>query len=147
MSLPRPLLALAAVLLLSSGAASPSVAAGAGSPVGVWLTPDDHGQIEVFPCGGKLCGKILTSDRLKANPGLTDSANKDPALRGRPLRGLVIMTGFNGGPARWTGGAIYRPQDGGVYQGTIDLVDAGTLKLKGCVVAPLCQTQTWKRAG
>lgn len=147
MSQHRPFLALTAILLLTAGAASSSVAAGASSPVGIWLTPEDHGQIEVYPCGGKLCGKILISDKLRANPGLKDEANKDPALRNRPLKGLVIMTGFNGGPARWTGGAIYRPQDGGTYQGTIDLVEPVTLKLKGCVVAPICQTQTWKRAG
>lgn len=147
MSLPRRFLALTAALMLAAGAASSSGAAGAGSPVGVWLTPDDHGQIEVYPCGSRLCGRILTSDKLRANPGLKDEANKNPALRGRPLKGLVIMTGFAGGPARWTGGAIYRPQDGGTYQGTMDLVGAGALKLKGCVVAPLCQTQEWKRAG
>jgi len=145
MTLPRPLLALAAALMLTAGAA-PTLAAGEASPIGVWKTPDDNGQIEIFACGGKLCGRIVTSAQIRANPGLKDSANKDPALRNRPLKGLVLMTGFSGGPARWTGGAIYRPQDGGTYQGTIDLVDAGTLKLKGCVVAPLCQTQTWKRA-
>jgi len=145
MTLPRPLLALAAALMLTAGAA-PTLAAGEASPIGVWKTPDDNGQIEIFACGGKLCGRIVTSAQIKANPGLKDSANKDPALRNRPLKGLVLMTGFGGGPSRWTGGAIYRPQDGGTYQGTIDLVDAGTLKLKGCVVAPLCQTQVWKRA-
>ena len=56
MPLPRPMLALSAALLLTGGAASSSVAAGGGSPVGVWLTSDDHGQIEVFSCGGRLCG-------------------------------------------------------------------------------------------
>ncbi|MBI5941856.1 MAG: DUF2147 domain-containing protein, partial [Caulobacterales bacterium] len=127
MPLPRPLIVLTAIVLAASGAASTSGAAGAGSPVGVWLTPDDHGQIEVFACGTRLCGKILTSDKLKANPGLKDEANKDPALRGRPLKGLVLMKDFAGGPARWTGGAIYRPQDGGTYQGTLDLVDGNTL--------------------
>lgn len=147
MSLSRPLIALAAILPLTAGAASSSVAAGAGGPVGLWLTPDDHGQVEVFACGGELCGRIVTSDQLKANPGLKDAANKDPALRGRPLKGLVMMKNFAGGPAHWTGGAIYRPQDGGTYQGTLDLVDANTLKLKGCVAAPLCRTQVWKRAG
>jgi uncharacterized protein (DUF2147 family) len=146
MTLSRPVLALAATLLVVSAGGTTAAPTGA-SPVGLWLTPDDHGQIEVFACGSKLCGRIVTSDKLRADPGLKDAANKDPALRDRPLKGLVIMTGFNGGPARWTGGAIYRPQDGGAYQGTIDLIDARTLKLKGCIVAPLCQTQVWKRAG
>lgn len=146
MILSRPLPALVAAVVLASTAGS-TAASSAVSPIGLWLTPDDHGQVEVLACGDKLCGRIVTSDRLKADPGLKDTANKNPALRNRPLKGLMIMTGFNGGPARWTGGTIYRPQDGGAYQGTIDMVDARTLKLKGCVVAPLCQTQTWKRAG
>ena len=147
MTLSRALLALSATLLATSAGGPTTASPAAASPFGLWLTPDDHGQIEVFACQGKLCGRIVTSDKLRADPGLKDAANKDPALRDRPLKGLVLMKNFAGGPARWTGGAIYRPQDGGTYQGTIDLIDARTLKLKGCVVAPLCQTQVWKRAG
>lgn len=147
MSLPRNLLALTAAVLLVCGAASASVAAGPASPVGVWRTGDNNGLVEVFACGGKLCARILSSDQLKADPSLRDTENKDPALRSRPLKGLVIMTGFSNGPPRWTGGALYRPSNGSVYRGSIELIDANTLKLKGCVVAPLCATQVWKRAG
>lgn len=146
MTLPRPFLALSAVLLLTAGAASSSVAAGPGSPVGVWMTGDSHGLVEVFNCGGKICGKILTSDQIRADPTLKDTENKDPTLRNRTLKGLVIMTGFSGGPPRWSGGAIYRPSNGGVYQGAIEMTDPNTLKLKGCIVAPICASQTWKRA-
>ena len=32
-----------------------------------------------------------------------------------------------------------------VYAGTIELVSNTELKLKGCVVAPLCKTQKWTR--
>lgn len=146
MSLPRRFLALTAALMLAGGAASPSVAAGAASPLGLWTTGDNHGLVEVFNCGGKLCARILTSDQIKADPTLRDTENKDPALRSRLLKGLVFMTGFTGGPPRWTGGALYRPSNGSLYKGSIELVDANTLKLKGCVVAPLCATQVWTRA-
>ncbi|MDP1632609.1 MAG: DUF2147 domain-containing protein [Caulobacter sp.] len=140
MTTSRSLLALIAGLTLTA----PGVASAA-SPAGMWQTPEDHGLVEVYDCGGKLCGRIVTSDKLKAQPDLKDAANKDPALRDRPLKSLVLMRNFDGGPVRWRDGAIYRPQDGGTYKGSMELVDPNTLKLTGCVVAPLCKTQVWKR--
>lgn len=141
----RPVLALSAALMLASGAAAPATAAGPVSPVGRWITGDNHGLVEVFACGAKLCARILSSDQIKADPTLRDTENKDPALRNRPLKGLVFMTGFDGGPPRWTGGTLYRPSNGGLYKGSIEMPDANTLKLKGCIVAPLCASQTWTR--
>ena len=146
MSVTRPLLALTAALLLAAGAVPPAASAGAASPVGLWLTGDNHGLVEVFACGAKICARILSSDQIKADPNLKDTQNKDPALRNRTLKGLVIMTGFAGGPPRWTGGTLYRPSNGGLYKGSIEMPDANTLKLKGCIVAPICASQTWTRA-
>jgi len=57
----------------------------------------------------------------------------------------VFLTGFSGGPKVWKGGKIYNPEDGNTYQGTITLVDDNTLNLRGCVIFPLCKTQTWSR--
>ena len=145
MSRTRPLPAFTAALLLTLGAASPTAAAGAASPIGLWQTGDNHGLVEVFACGARICARILSSDQIKADPGLKDTENKDPALRGRPLKGLVFMTGFAGGPPRWTGGSLYRPSNGGVYHGSIEMADANTLKLKGCIIAPICASQTWTR--
>jgi len=142
----RPVLALSAALLLASAATAPATAAGPASPVGQWLTGDNHGLVEVFACGARLCARILSSDQIKADPTLKDTENKDPALRNRTLKGLVIMTGFAGGPPRWTGGTLYRPSNGGLYKGSIEMPDANTLKLKGCIVAPICASQTWTRA-
>jgi uncharacterized protein (DUF2147 family) len=145
MSLTRPLLALSVLLLLAAGAPSPTTAAGAASPVGLWRTGDNHGLVEVYACGGAICGRILSSDEIKGDPTLKDVNNREPALRNRPLKGLVFMTGFAGGPPRWSGGALYRPSNGGTYHGSIELTDANTLKLKGCIIAPLCASQTWTR--
>ena len=55
------------------------------------------------------------------------------------------VEGFSGGPSEYRGGRLYNPEDGNTYTGTITVVDGDTLKLKGCVVAPLCKTQVWKR--
>ena len=112
---------------------------------GLWRTEAGGGQIEISRCGSSLCGKLVTSDGIKANPDLRDLRNKDPALRNRPLKNLQILGGFAGGPPTWTGGTIYNSIDGGTYSGTITLVSPNQLKLKGCIVAPLCKTQTWTR--
>ena len=133
---------LAAAVLLS--ATAPAYAAP--SALGVWRAQTHHGVVELFGCGGALCGRVVTSDVLKDNPDMKDVRNKDTALRTRPLKGLTILRGFSGGPREWKNGEVYDPEDGNTYHGTIKLVDPKTVKLTGCVVFPLCQTQTWTRA-
>lgn len=122
--------------------AAPAMAA---DVTGLWQTETNGGQVEISRCGNSLCGKLVTSDNIKANPGLKDVKNKDASLRDRPLKNLQLLWGFSGGPTEWSGGKVYKADDGKIYSGTITLADANTLKLKGCVVAPLCKTQTWKR--
>jgi uncharacterized protein (DUF2147 family) len=136
-----PTAGLLAAILLTTATAAVS----AGSPVGVWLTPEDHGQVRVYACGPALCGQVVTSDALKADPALKDARNKTVALRGRPLKDLPLMNGFKGGPDIWTGGKIYRPQDGGTYGGKIELMADGRLKVTGCLAPGLCQSQIWTR--
>lgn len=137
-------LALAASLaaLASPALASPALA---GDPTGLWQTPTNGGQVRIERCGQALCGTLVTSDHIRRDPNARDERNKDQALRGRTLRNLPMLSGFTGGPTEWRGGAVYNPADGGTYRGTITLTDADTLRLRGCIVAPLCKTQTWTR--
>ncbi len=124
-------------------AAAPAFAA---SPVeGRWKTQGGRGVVEIAPCGAALCGRIGGTPRPTAdNPAMTDLNNKDAAKRSRSLLGLPILTGFKGGPAKWTGGTIYNPEDGNSYRSSLELAGADTLKVKGCV-GPICRTQTWTR--
>ncbi len=131
--------ALAATLL---AAASAQAEPGA---VGEWSTHHANGVVRIGECGDALCGKVVASDQIKADPDAKDERNADKSLRGRPLKGLTIFSGVKGGPSEWTGGSIYNPEDGKTYHGSIKLIDADTLKLTGCVFAPLCQSQTWTR--
>lgn len=134
----------AALAALASGAL-PAMAAGADSVVGTWRTPSRHGVVQIAPCGASLCGTLLDSDNIRKNPELRDINNKDEAKRDRRLKGLQILTGFTRDDGKWTGGAVYNPEDGGTYKGTITPAGPDTLKLKGCIVWPLCKTQTWTR--
>lgn len=132
----------AACLLATSTLVTPAFAA---DPTGLWLTPTRNGQVEISKCGNGLCGRLVSSEGLKADPALKDVNNSNAGLRGRALKGLTILTGFSGGPQEWTGGSIYNAEDGKTYSGTITMDGDNTLKLRGCVVVPLCKTQVWTR--
>ena len=116
-----------------------------GDPVGVWKTPVDNGLVRLERCGADLCGHVAGSSRLLAFPDQKDARNKDQSLRGRVLMNLLIVKLHPLGSGRWGDGWVYNPDDGGTYKASLEMVDAGRLRLKGCLVAPLCRTQTWTR--
>ena len=133
--------AAALIAALLSGAAA-YAATGA---EGTWQTPDDNAVVKIEACGAALCGYIVTSDQLKAHPDQTDARNRTVSLRTRPLKGLALFSGVKGGPPEWTGGALYDPEDGKTYKGSIKLTGADTLQLTGCVFRPFCKSETWTR--
>ena len=112
---------------------------------GLWATGSAGGKVEIYRCGGALCGRIVDASRLRANPDLRDVRNGDPALRTRRLRGLIVLQGFTGGPREWRGGPVYDPESGdGARRGFLKLLPDSTLELKGCV-AMFCRTKLWTR--
>ena len=127
------------VLLMALAAVTPDAA------IGHWRTETRNGIVEIERCGGSICGKLVGSDGLRANPNLLDTHNKDAAQRGRRLMGLPILGGFTRGDTAWTGGTIYNGDGGGTYKATVTPADADHLKVKGCIIWPLCKTQTWTR--
>lgn len=135
----------AAALSVAALAASAVAAPPPGDPTGLWQTPTNGGQVRIARCGQALCGTLVTSNAIRANPGVLDEHNSDRNLRTRTLRNLPMLRGFTGGPTEWTGGSVYNPADGRTYRGTITMQGDNTLRLRGCVVAPLCRTQTWTR--
>ena len=135
---------IAAALTLVSGTLV-SGSAFAADVTGLWQTPTNGGQVEIARCGNSLCGKLVSSNHIRENPALKDVKNKDEAQRGRTLKNLQMLYDFTGGPTKWTGGKVYNPEDGGTYSGTIEMISDSELKLKGCIVAPLCKTQKWTR--
>lgn len=132
----------AAAALAASALAAPALA---GDPTGLWQTQTNNGQVRIERCGNALCGTIVTSDQIRAHPDQKDVKNKDASLRNRPLRNLRILSGFTGGPTEWSGGSVYKPDNGNTYRGTITMPNDNTLRLRGCVREPLCSNQTWTR--
>ena len=135
---PAVLTALAGTLIL----ATPALAAQAIN--GRYLTEDGAALVEVGPCGGKTCGRIVKV--LKHTPGAaaTDVNNKDKALRSRPILGMPVLSEFVDGGDDWRG-RIYDPRNGKTYKSIVSRNADGTLKVQGCI-AFLCQTQTWRPA-
>lgn len=113
---------------------------------GTWRTPTDGGSIvRIAMCGDAICGQIISSPSLHGDPGLLDRRNTNPELRTRRLQGLRILQVRADDRGRWTDGWVYNPRDGRTYRGSMTLTPDGRLRLTGCVVRPLCQTQTWTR--
>jgi len=113
--------------------------------VGRWRTETRNGIVEITRCGSSLCGNLVTSDGIAASPALKDTNNKDEKLRNRTLKGLPMLWGFRFDAGTWAKGNVYNAEDGGTYSATITTADANTLKLKGCIVWPLCKNQVWHR--
>ena len=127
---------------LSLAAAPPQTA---DTAVGRWKTETRGGIVEIQRCGASICGRILTSEKLRTDPNLKDVNNSNVALRNRPLRGLQILSGFAVSGNYWTGGKIYNAEDGKTYSADVTPVGADQLKVRGCVFKPFCKTQTWTR--
>jgi uncharacterized protein (DUF2147 family) len=138
------------IVLLCGAAGTYSSAAPNVSPVGRWVTEGGWSQIEIYPCGGNLCGRIvwLKEPRDKDGQIKVDAKNPDPAKRAQTLVGLTMMWNFAGtaDPSEWQGGRIYNPLDGDTYRAMLKLHPDGKLEVRGYVVIPLFGgSQHWER--
>lgn len=115
------------------------------SPAGLWSRTNDQGEtkIEIAPAGDKFTGTIAWME----NPR-NDIHNPDDVLRGRSLIGVQIFNDMQQiTETRWEG-SLYNPEDGKIYEGSLEVVDVNTLKLEGCVriiIFPICRDDTWTR--
>jgi len=129
-------------LLLSFGLSiGPSMAAQTADPTGRWITAQHNAVIQIFPCGGNMCGDIV--GLLPAGP----SGGMPTDWQGRPQCGMTIIktapaTDADGTPV-WQG-TVLDPRNGSVYQAQIKLDQSRHLELHGYIGLPVFgQTQTW----
>jgi uncharacterized protein (DUF2147 family) len=124
--------------------------------IGVWNTSDNDGQIEIFRCGDKYCGRIVSTrepcyppddDRGMGGQPRIDRNNPDPALRTRPILGLTIMEAFTFcGENQWKGGKIYDPGSGNTYKCKMSLSSLDRLKVRGFIgISLFGRTSVWTR--
>ena len=91
------------------------------SPLGIWSTEENKGNVRIEECGANLCGySVNTGERILINMKPQGS--------------------------KWTG-RIHDPNSGRNYDSTIALKSTDTLKVQGCAFGGMfCGGQTWKRA-
>ena len=90
------------------------------SPLGIWSTEENKGNVRIEECGANLCGySVNTGERILINMKPQGS--------------------------KWTG-RIHDPSSGRNYDSTIALKGTDTLKVQGCAFGGMfCGGQTWKR--
>lgn len=112
-------------LALATLATLLTATAAAASPYGTWTRPSTGTKVEFYDCGGKLCGKVVSSK------------NKDSV-------GKVIVSGAaKTGDNTWKGDLL-NTEDGQTYSGVITLEGPKALNLKGCVLGGvICKGETW----
>ncbi len=117
--------------------------AAAEDAIGTWKDTETGAICSVFSCGGGICIKVVRPAKEFAK----DDNNPDPALKGRSMAGVTIMTGASkSGADRWTG-KLYNGEDGGTYTGSIIVTSKDELKLQGCVLGGIiCKSRIWHRA-
>lgn len=99
---------------------APATAAAANSPLGVWATEDNKGNVRIEECGTSLCGYAVNSNEK-------------------------ILINMKPQGAKWTG-RIHDPDSNRNYDSTIALKGPNTLKVQGCAFGGMfCGGQTWKR--
>lgn len=138
---------LLAALLTAAAVLTTATTALAADVTGLWATQSDNGRVQIYRCGEAICGKLVDADQIRANPNQTDHYNKNASQRSRRVKGLVLFSGYAGGPGEWKGGAIYDPRTGDTGRnGRIKLLSNDRLQVKGCL-GPICRTQHWTRVG
>jgi hypothetical protein len=90
------------------------------SPIGIWSTEENKGNVRIEECGGNLCGYSVNT-------------------------GARILINMKPQGSKWTG-RIHDPESGRNYDSTIALKSTDSLKVQGCAFGGMfCGGQTWKR--
>ena len=122
-----------------------SVPAFASDPAeGLWLTENERAVIEVQECDRGLCGAVYW---IIEGGMQYDEHNPDESKRTTPMCSLEILYGFKQKKSgEWSGGKIYKADEGDTYNANVRVENMDTLKLRGYVGVPLLgKTQSWKR--
>lgn len=90
------------------------------TPLGVWATEENKGNVRIEECGKNLCGyAVRTGEKILINM--------------RPQE------------TKWTG-QIHDPDSGRNYDSTIAMKGTNSLRVQGCAFGGMfCGGQTWKR--
>jgi uncharacterized protein (DUF2147 family) len=90
------------------------------TPIGIWATEENKGNVRVEPCGSNLCGYAVKTNEK-------------------------ILISMKPSGSKWTG-QIYDPDSGRNYDSTIAMKGPNAMRVQGCAFGGMfCGGQTWKR--
>jgi uncharacterized protein (DUF2147 family) len=135
----KSVLLFAVASALSFGFAAPSLAGS--TPVGTWRDNEKGSIIRVYECGGGMCAQVVKP----YHAGAKDAYNSNPALRERPITGLIIMDRAKKSGSNIWSGTLYNAEDGKSYSGSMSVVSDDELEMKGCAFSMFCQTRGFSR--
>lgn len=136
-------LALTLVLLL------PALGSAKASDVtGLWLTQKKGIIVDLYDCGGNLCGRTVWLEKMFNKDGSPrlDVNNSDEAKHGRHWCGIEVITNVRpDGPGAWDDGEIYDPKTGHTFD--FEIKQKGEyLKVRGYLGLKLAgRTEIWTR--
>src|SRR3546814_10818311 len=91
----------ATILIAAVGVPSTAASRASDAITGLSASGSQDGRVEIHRCDPSLCRKIVDAAPLRTNPGLRDGNSPDRGLRGRRLKGLVVLQNFKTGQAEW----------------------------------------------
>jgi len=118
------------------------------SPLGTWTNEEGKANFEIYKCGNKLCGKIVSlKEPLLDGKPKTDINNPDEKLQSRPLIGLEFLKGFTyDGNNKWDEGTIYDPLSGKTYSCYMKMSSKDKMEVKGYIgISLIGRSQNWTR--
>ncbi|HYI31125.1 MAG TPA: DUF2147 domain-containing protein [Bradyrhizobium sp.] len=90
------------------------------TPLGIWATEENKGNVRIEECGQNLCGYAVKT-------------------------GKKILINMKAQASKWTG-TIHDPDSGRNYDSTIAMKGTNALRVQGCAFGGMfCGGQTWKR--
>lgn len=135
---------IAAVLLLAPGPG----AASADDVTGLWLTEKKGIIVDLYECGGGLCGRTVWLKKMFNKDGSPrlDVNNPDEALHDRHWCGMEVITNVRpDGAGKWDDGEVYDPKTGQTFDFEIKKKGDG-LKVRGYLgLKMLGKTENWTR--
>ena len=146
--LSRTLRCLGLLLLVSPCLFGQDGTAHLGSFVGKWLTSSKQGVVEIYDCGGTLCGRVvgLKHNRDANGTPWHDEYNPDPEARNRPVCGSLVFRNlqWNDQRATWAG-RLYDAENGKEYEGRLTTERPGEMHLRGSLIhfSWLSETVVW----
>ncbi|CAN7752351.1 DUF2147 domain-containing protein [Bradyrhizobium sp. LjRoot220] len=117
---PEPAPAQVAVAAPGPAPVAAAPASDPNSPIGVWATEENKGNVRIEQCGDNLCGYAVKT-------------------------GEKILINMRPQGSKWAG-RINDPNSGRKYDSTMQLKSNGSLRVQGCAFGGMfCGGQTWKR--